>query len=355
MKRIYLIGVLMVLLVIAAVDYFYIKENKQAHAQNTPIAKDLSSTEKMPGHAVDNAPVRPVKDVVVKPVVQYHKSRAFTGWNGRKHKNGRAKKTVTRTTISQPVTQRKYVVKMVEGPQRIKTNLVIEAMQPVASSREYHGRDPRINVTKKRVEVMPRRPLLLGSRTIQFGPEIGFNMNEFYNNNTDDMMTGYMNAGIAINIRIGDHVALQPTPRYIVKGNRVGDNMDANVKEKLSLHYISMPVDLVYKFGKPGTSRVMLGAGPYVAYMAGTHHFYTNPGFMDVIDPPKPAYNTAWLQDIDWGVNSFIGIESPEGLFVKAGVEYGLKDIQRNPVTGRASDRNYSLLFSVGCLLGGVK
>ena len=360
MKRIYLISAVLVLFAIATVGLFYAKGDKKTPEPSNTAAATAQPTEVIPEPAVDNAPASPVVEPVTtpaaEPVLQVEKSHSFTGWNGKKQ-NGKNRNSPPATTVSAAQQPAAYIIPIPGQPtNRITLNATLTPdMSAVAVNRDYHGYVPVKTPAAKRT--MPKRHgAPLWGRTVQFGPEIGFNMNELHhNNNTANMSTGYLNAGVAINIRLGDHVAIQPTPRYIVKGNRVGDNLDATINEKIALHYISLPVDLVAKFGKPGNARVMLGAGPYVSYLAGTHHFYSAPGYMDVINPPGPVYNTAHMQDIDWGLNSFIGVESPEGLFVKAGLEYGLKDIQRNPATGMSTDRNYSLLFSVGYLIGGVR
>ncbi|MCD6011126.1 MAG: PorT family protein [Flavipsychrobacter sp.] len=335
MKRGYVVGALVVLTMIIAVDLFYINlDTKAPDLQNTATAGIIGE---IPEPAVDNAPASPVADTSFLPET-VHTENAFTGWKSCKPKH--RQKHITRTT-------KRIIWHTPPKDEGIHWASTIQRdAAPVTFVRDYYGYNANKLATEPKIVVR--------ERNILFGPEIGFNWNSFYHNATSNIKTGYVHAGIAINVRISDHLALQPALRYIVKGNRVDADIDADIKEKVNLHYISLPANLVYKTGKPGNMRLLLGTGPYLAYLAGTRHFYSAPAYLDVLNPPRP-YNTRYFREIDWGINSFIGLESPMGVYVKAGVEYGLRDIYRNPVNGATSDRNYNLLFSVGYLVGGTR
>lgn len=356
MKTIYLTGAILVLLVIGAVVFFSNKESirtpdmQKTHVANTKVRPDNV----LPEPAVDNAPASPVMSHRAAPVYM-QRQNSYAGWYGSKQIRRKTTKQTKTIKLHPPMALGES--ERLLNANKVRLNATLNPDETsVASNRDYFGKWPYRTVITRPL-VARRQGFRLWSRNVQFGPELGFNMNGFYNNQTSNMETGYMHAGIAVNIRMGNHFALQPVPRYIAKGNKRGDNMDAAVKEKLILHYASLPVNLVYKFGRPGNARVMIGAGPYVSYLAGVKHRYSNgaDGFLDVVNPPVPAYSTSHIEDTDYGINGFMGIESPDGIYAKAGVEYGMKDIQRNPVTGINSDRNYSFLFSVGYLIGGVR
>lgn len=356
MKTIYITGAMLVLLVTGSIFFFYNEEStttpdsQKRRETTTMIMPDNS----FPEPAVENPPASPVISHRATPVYLV-REKSFTGWYGNRMKRPKNAKEAQALKLQPPLPSDPSEIMPTASKVHINVTLSPDETS-VSSNRDYFGDMPYRTVITRPM-VTRRQGFRLWSRNVQFGPELGFNMNGFYNNQTSNMETGYMHAGIAVNIRLGNHFALQPGPRYIAKGNKRGDDMDADVKEKLMLHYASLPVNLIYKFGSPGNARVMIGAGPYVSYLAGIKHRYSNwaMGFSDVIGPPAPAYNTSNIEDIDWGLNGFTGVESPEGLYAKAGVEYGMKDIQHNPVTNINSDRNYSFLFSIGYLIGGVR
>jgi hypothetical protein len=185
------------------------------------------------------------------------------------------------------------------------------------------------------------------------GIEIGYNQSKLVSNQTNNIPVGNVNFGLLYNLSLGDNFAFQPGIRYITRGNRLQNEMDIDNKEKLVTHYFEMPLNLVCKMGKIGNARIMVGAGPYIAYLASTKHKFQSSTFSDVADaqPETPQYNTNSINRLDAGIGGFIGCQSPDGFFIKAGGEYGMKNLMKD-ANGSATDRNYSLMVNIGFIMG---
>ncbi len=182
------------------------------------------------------------------------------------------------------------------------------------------------------------------------GAEVGYSQGVFYNNNTTNMPVGNVTAGLLLNLNLSKHLAVQPGIRYMTGGNRLMSDMDVNTNEKLTLHYFEVPVDLVYKFGQPGKTRILVGAGPYVAYLSrAKENFSTAPAEnTDIVETPHYSVNN--LNTYDWGVGGFVGVQSPQGFFAKVGTEYGMTNVTTNSNT---SDRNNNFIATFGYIIGG--
>jgi len=185
------------------------------------------------------------------------------------------------------------------------------------------------------------------------GIEIGYNQSGLVNSPSGNIPVGSVNVGLLYNLSMGDDFAFQPGIRYLTKGNSLQSELDVNNKEKLSLHYLEVPANLVWKIGKIGNTRIMVGAGPYVSYLVAAKDKYQASPFSDGggAEPSTQQYATNNVNKFDWGMGGFLGVQSPDGFFIKAGGEYGMKDLMKNS-TGANANRNYSMLLTVGFIMG---
>ncbi len=200
-------------------------------------------------------------------------------------------------------------------------------------------------------------------RSVRFGPEGGVNMSGLYRNNTPNLYRNVFHIGAIADVPLSSHMSLQPGLKYKMNGNKI-QNSFADTTETLTLHYIQLPANLVYKFGDVDNCRFIIGAGPYVSYLLNAHDkieiavgendntpnsdgLAIGQQYEPVGNEPVGQYDVKSIRSLDWGVGGFIGCETPGGFFAKAGAEVGLRNI--NATT---NDRNYNFMLSIGYLLG---
>lgn len=220
----------------------------------------------------------------------------------------------------------------------------------VEKSMDFTGNMPVVKKRPLRIK-RPRRSFVLPDG---LGFEIGYSQSSFCNNSTSNIAIGSLTAGLLFNMELGEHFAIQPGLRYLTKGNKLESNLDVETNEKLSLHYLELPANLIWKPGKVGNARIMIGGGPYIAYLAGSKERFQTPALSDGGDvlPSAPQYSEKNINKTEWGLDGFIGVQSPDGFFIKAGTEFGMMDLNKNS-TGSGYGSNYSMMVTVGYIIGG--
>jgi len=345
MKRNYTIGAALLLLFVAILaGDFYINETRKTNARNgvagqpdLPLHEPIAT---IPG----NSSIAPVQNGLQNPaqplVAENHKRATRL-----RHRTVAAATTPNNIYEFNNLVTDKSVAMNVSNP----TNETNPTGNVTAQrSRDYFGQvpadDDADNNRRHRHFYLPDG----------LGIELGYNQSSLYDNNqSSNIPIGNFNIGLLMNFDMGDHFAFQPGLRYITDGNRLQNELDASVQEKLSLHYLQLPANLVCKIGKVGNARLMIGAGPYVAYLVGAkdrfQSDYTEGS--DVISPFTPQYTVSSINKWDWGFSGFAGIQSPEGLFIKASGQAGMTDIMKN-TDGGYSNRNYNMMITVGYIVG---
>lgn len=163
-----------------------------------------------------------------------------------------------------------------------------------------------------------------------FGLRSGIN---FYNINGKDangrkydgnLKPGF-NIGVNAEVPIGIDFYVQPGVLFTTKGAK--DIYTGN--DKLTLSYIEVPVNLLYK-PSLGTGRLILGFGPYIAFGAGGKYKYGNNGELDVrfkndITTAEFISNsTLYYKTIDAGANLLFGYEMTNNISVQLNAGLGL-------------------------------
>jgi len=195
---------------------------------------------------------------------------------------------------------------------------------------------------------------------------------------SNQLKTGW-HIGMLNEFCIAPNWTIQPGVMYILKGGEqqrsatymANDGMhDVKIKDKMSLHYIEVPVTLNYRI-KAGSGHVMIGAGGYVSGLvsAYTNYKYKESLNGNELDIPNSSgtkhlkvgdHREDDLRRWDFGVTGLIGYEFHNGFFLRGAVDAGLQDIVKaNNTYGFASSlpstagadptsKNISYLFSIG-------
>jgi outer membrane protein with beta-barrel domain len=346
MKRIYMIVAALLLLSIAGVDYYF------THRHATPDAqRNLAETNALPAGTAtpgttntadalaettpaDDAAAAPAENSISTTAHHYRHHRRYAAAHRRK---AHGDKSVNAYALAGSQS----------GDDDLKHEVSSDYFGNTRDKKSVVTNEPQYSYTiaKQDNTIYPRHK-------IHFGIEAGLNQNSLTDNHTPNVSTLGFHAGVIIDMALGNSFAFQPGLLYSRKGNRLQNTLDVNTQEKLQLHYIELPANLVWKIGDANNTRFLIGAGPYVSYLIGADDkFQTSPA-EDVLGniPSTANYQTNKLRKYDWGVGGFIGCEIPEGLYAKAGAEVGLRDMQQN-TDGSWSNRNYNFLVSIGYIL----
>ncbi|MES2704355.1 MAG: porin family protein [Bacteroidota bacterium] len=211
-------------------------------------------------------------------------------------------------------------------------------------------------------------------RSLHFGVEGGVNLNNLYHLQ-DEFQTSNMlkvggHGGFIANIGSG-RWAFQPGVRYIMKGAELTTSSNTattrtETKNKLTFHYVEVPLNIVWSSGNWSSNRFMVGAGPFVSYLANAQDKYKvkTKNTINEDDEPKVVqegqrqlavgdpYKDNQLRNYDAGVGGFVGYQMASGMYVKAGAEASLLDLQKSNTLGKFHERNYNFLFTLGYMFG---
>ena len=164
--------------------------------------------------------------------------------------------------------------------------------------------------------------------------------------------------GGAIDFGLNKHFYLQSGLYLSRKGqNRefsfyYNDSLNEDVSQTLTINYIELPVNVVYKTGKQGKGRFFFGIGATPAYILGGRNKLKASGksndtpFTTNFDQKIVAGNPVALFDI--GLNLCAGYELPTGLFFRAYYTPGIRDIG----LGGEIDKNRIWGLAAGIIFG---
>ncbi|WP_121355899.1 outer membrane beta-barrel protein [Flavisolibacter nicotianae] len=163
--------------------------------------------------------------------------------------------------------------------------------------------------------------------------------------------------GILTDIPLGSNVlTLQPGLLYTGKGSKVQKGTSGQAgyfKQTFNPQYLELPVNLLFKAPIGGTSRLFVGAGPYVAMgiggktktegtraLTGSYSYERDITFSN--DDPttfneEEGTGLGVIRRFDYGLNGTAGIE---GKSVVLGVNYGLGLAKLQSGTNSNADNN---------------
>jgi hypothetical protein len=154
-----------------------------------------------------------------------------------------------------------------------------------------------------------------------FGLRAGVNLQNLNGksggNNLEYKITPGFNIGVNAEMGVAPDFYFQPGVLFTTKGakDEVGDG-------KVSLSYIEVPLNLVYK-PVLGTGKLIAGFGPYVAYGIGGK--YKSGDFEQDIEFGSGEEDD--LKPLDMGANLLFGYELASKLSVQMNVQLGLLNL----------------------------
>ena len=159
---------------------------------------------------------------------------------------------------------------------------------------------------------------------------------------TSKILTG-IRAGVTVDIPLADEFYIGTGLLYSGKGGKA-KNSDA----KTTLSYLELPIHFMFK-PEVGSGRLVLSAGPYLAYGLGGKIKDTGFGDFNVYDDESLL---AKQKRFDAGVGINVGYEMPMGLYFGLNTDLGLVNTADNTNNDRKF-KNTSFGVSVGYKFGG--
>ncbi len=168
-------------------------------------------------------------------------------------------------------------------------------------------------------------------------------------------ITGTEIGGI-LDIGISKHLYFQSGLFFSVKGAaksfgyNSGDTMVENVDQKFHIHYLELPVNVIFKINTQGQGRIFFGLGASIAYTIGGTNQLHDYGHYPNSAPFDSSANVQIqggrdVSKLDIGLNLMAGYEFNRGLYLRAFYYYGFTDIS---TYGDESAKNLSYGLSVG-------
>jgi opacity protein-like surface antigen len=190
------------------------------------------------------------------------------------------------------------------------------------------------------------------SRPPKFGVEVGLTGNTFIDHyqgqTSNSSFKAGFHAGVLGDILLTDHLYFQPGLRYAMKGGQheaewtvntsATTSLETKTKDKLTLHYIEMPLNLVWKFGEDD-AKVFAGVGGYIGALVGADKKYKVKETTMVGEQESEVEydgtrglnigngNTDDITRMDYGLNALLGYNITPNWFIKANAQFGLRNL----------------------------
>lgn len=187
---------------------------------------------------------------------------------------------------------------------------------------------------------------LVGAQNASFSIKGGLNMSNYYGDElTDKNMKPGFHLGVGADFEFAPNIGLQTGLFYSMKGAKY---TYSSAELNVTANYLQIPLHVAYKIDVTPGTKVVLHAGPYVAYGIGGKRKIDSE-FTDILKPifGEPEVNTF---DKDFGYKPFdagvgLGVGAEFGLIlVDIGWDMGLTNIAR----GSGNVKNQNAYLSVG-------
>lgn len=198
------------------------------------------------------------------------------------------------------------------------------------------------------------------SAQLRVGPEVGLNLTTVQkkimgNSENSDLKVGGR-IGIVADLALTNSLYLRPGVQFAMMGGKESVTIPATIvtPEKTyttttDLSYIQVPVNVLYKFGEAGYSRLYIGLTPYVGFAIGGKQKSDGlPDYTIEFGDDKD------MKSLDFGAGLKLGYELPMGLYVD--LSY-LQGFTNNLPKGNSDNKfnNNNITLGIGYLFGGSR
>lgn len=162
---------------------------------------------------------------------------------------------------------------------------------------------------------------------ISFGIKAGLNLSNFGGDVEDmDAKIGF-NAGVTLDYAITGNLFLLTGLDFTTKGCKYSED---DYKETVNSMFLQLPIHAAYKFEITDQSRLVVNAGPYIAYGIGGKVKYEEDGESEKFDF-FGSEEDGGMKRFDFGLGLGVGFEYDK-FKVGIGYDFGLANIGRDDV-----------------------
>ncbi len=161
--------------------------------------------------------------------------------------------------------------------------------------------------------------------------------------------TGFT-AGVVADLPLGGSISFRPALQFTQMG---GMDKEADFKYTLTMNYLELPLNMVYKAGVPGAA-FFVGLGPSLAYGLGGKAKYEFGGESDKADIHFGSSDDDDFKAFNIGGNVIAGIELAGSVFVALNYNMGFSNLFNDGDSDNSFKTRYAGL-RVGFMFGGNK
>jgi hypothetical protein len=173
--------------------------------------------------------------------------------------------------------------------------------------------------------------------------------------------------GLRTEFSFVNDLSIQAGLVYATKGTRYFSDEHLEIERKVTLSYLEIPINFVYKTATGGGA-FFVGAGPYLGYgLSGKSTLKIDNIEQTPLEVrfentwPVGVYDAIYFKPLDFGINTITGYQHESGLFFSINAQVGLANIHLpmlipsetkgyllKSTTDKTSRKNLGFTFSVG-------
>lgn len=208
---------------------------------------------------------------------------------------------------------------------------------------------------------------------VQFGARAGINFSNVISKDPDGNKADYtlnpgFHVGATVDIAIADEFALQPGILFTQKGFQSEIiTPTVTTASTATSHHIEVPVNFIFK-PEVGVGKLLLGAGPYVAYGVGGRFIRTRKDWYKPVEDAEPIILTEkinkriqFLEDLsdedlsriqlskpfDYGANLLAGYEFKGKYSAQLNAQLGLANIEPTKSGAKTGSKYKNVGFGI--------
>lgn len=181
---------------------------------------------------------------------------------------------------------------------------------------------------------------IAGAQNLSFNVKGGLNLSNVSGDVEDNKMKIGYHFGVGADFEFAPNMSIQPSLLYSAKGAKADSE---GIDVTLNANYLQLPVHFAYKIDAAPGTKVVLHAGPYIAYGVGGEIKGKQSGVTVAIDTFDG--DIGLLKRFDAGLGLGVGAEFGP-ILLDLGWDMGLINVARD--SGDESVRNQNAYLSVG-------